>query len=329
MKYDLVTIGDMMRDIFVFPDVHEMEKPLSRNGEKFLLFEHGDKISISDVHRDIGGTAGNVAVGTAKLGLKTAILSTIGKDSDGQEIIDTLTKAHVDLSKVKIEREKKTSFSIIISYQAERSIMVFHSFKPADFELPKNLNTDWLFVSSLGDGYKKIYSDVTALAAEKNIKIALNPGSAQIADGLMAFGSLLRVAKILFINKEEGQKLAGISGVPNVRDIMNTLKKTGVEIVVLTDGKNGAYAATNDDFFKIGPYPGHRVEATGAGDAFTSAFMAGYIRGEKLFTCLQWGVTNSASVIEKVGAQAGLLSLTEIKDRVAHYRWPASTMRFS
>lgn len=329
MKYDLVTIGDVMRDIFVFPDVDEMEKPLNRNGEKFLLFEHGDKISISDVHRDIGGTAGNVAVGTSKLGLKTAILSTIGKDSDGQEIIDTLTKAHVDLSKVKIDREKKTSFSIIISYETERSIMVFHSFKPADFELPKNLNADWLFVGPLGDGYKPLYSRITALASEKNINIALNPGSAQIADGLTAFGSLLRVAKILFVNKEEGQKLAGIAGVANVRDIANSLKKTGVEIVVITDGKEGAYAVTNDDFFKIGPYPGHRKEATGAGDAFTSAFMAGYIKGEKIFTCLQWGVTNSASVIEKVGAQAGLLNLSDVKKRVATYRWPASTLRFS
>lgn len=329
MTYDLLTIGDVMRDIFVFPSVDEMEKPMTRDGEKFLLFEHGDKISLSDVQKSIGGTAGNVAVGVAKMGLKTSILSSIGRDSEGKEIIETLTRAKVDISKIKIDRDKKTSLSIIISFQGERSILVFHSFLPADFDLPKNLNTEWLFVGPMGKGYKPLYDKITAQACEKNINLAINPGSVQIEDGLEAYGAMLKIAKVLFVNKEEGQKLAGINGIANARDIMTVLKKTGVEIVVLTDGKEGAYAVTSDDFFKIGPYPGHRLEATGAGDAFTSAFMSGYLRGEKIFTCLQWGVTNSASVIEKVGAQEGLLNLTTVKHRVAEYRWPASTLRFS
>jgi sugar/nucleoside kinase (ribokinase family) len=339
MKYDLITIGDVMRDIFVFPALDEMEKPVNRSsvaqnvkhtpGDKFLLLELGDKIDITDIHHDIGGTAGNVAVGAAKMGLKTSVISMIGHDRDGDEIIQALGKNKVDTSHLIVSREKKTSFSIIISVEAERSILVFHSFKPADIELPKNLNTDWIFVGPLGKDYKSFYTKMTALAAEKNINIALNPGSVQLNDGLAAFGGLLRVTKILFVNKEEGQKLAGISGVANIRDITTVLKKTGVPIIVITDGKEGAYAATEDDFFKIGPYPGHRVEATGAGDAFTSAFMAGYLHGEKLFTCLQYGVTNSASVIEKVGAQAGLLDLVKVKRQIATYRWPASTLRFS
>ena len=336
MNYDLITIGVVMKDIFVFPAEDEMEKPINRSaierpvhGEKFLLFEFGDKISVTDIHHDIGGTACNVAVGLAKLGLKTSVISTIGRDNEGQEILQSLKKSKVDTSKLVISKDKKTSFSIVISYQGERSILVFHSFKPEDIVLPANLNTDWIFVGPLGEGYKSFYTKITALAAEKNINIALNPGSVQIKDGLNVLGGLLRVTKVLFVNKEEGQQLAGISGVANIREIITVLKKTGVPIVVVTDGGKGAYAATNDDFFKIGPYPGQRVEATGAGDSFTSAFMAGYLRGEKLFTCLQYGVTNSASVVGKVGAQEGLLNLTTIKHRVATYRWPAETLRFS
>lgn len=328
MKYDLVTIGDVMRDVFVFPSISEMEKPLKRDGEKFLLFEHGDKISISSSAQSVGGTAGNVAVGGAKMGLKTSILSVIGKDNEGEEIISVLSKAKVDLSKLKIDRTKKTSFSIIISYEGERSILVYHSFHPIDFELPKNLNTNWLFVGPLGADYGLLYAKITALAAEKNINIALNPGSAQIKDGINAFGGLLRVAKIIFVNKEEAQELSGLKGVANIRDIMAVIKKTGVENVIVTDGKEGAYAQTADNFYKIGPYPGHRVDSTGAGDAFTSAFLGGFIRGEKIFTCLQYGVTNSASVIEKIGAQEGLQSLESIKKNVATYRWPSSTLRF-
>jgi len=339
VKYDLITIGDVTRDIFVFPSDKEMEKPISRSsivnkaihtpGDKFLLFELGEKVSLSDVYQGVGGTAGNVAIGVSKMGLKTGILSLVGRDHNGDEITKTLEKAKVNTSNLLISKDKKTSLSVIISVGGERSILVYHSFRPEEMDIPKNIETDWMFVGPLGQDYKNFYTKLTSLAAEKNIKIALNPGSAQIKDGLLAFGALLRVSKVLFVNKEEGQELAGIQGVANIRDIANALKKSGVELVVITDGKEGAYAVTKDDFFKIGPYPGHRVESTGAGDAFTSAFMAGYIKGEKLFTCLQYGVTNSASVIEKIGAQEGLLKMAEVKNRVATYRWPASTMKFS
>lgn len=335
--YDIVTIGDAMKDIFVFPAAEEMEKPVtgaalhhSDKNERFLLFGYGEKITISDIHYDIGGSACNVAAGLAKLSLKTGIISKVGQDSEGKEIIERLKKAKVDINLIETDSEKKTSFSVIISYKGERSILVFHSFTPTDFEIPKKLETKWLYTGPLGENYKSLYGQITALAAEKNVNIAVNPGAVQIHDGVLAMAGLLRVAKILFINKEEGQKLAEISGTANVKDIVRTLKKTGVETIVITDGQNGAYAARGEDeFFKVGVYPGERIEATGAGDSFASAFLAAQIQGLDLYNSLKWGVVNSASVVGKVGAQDGLLSAAAIKKRIREYKWPASSLRFS
>lgn len=329
MKYQIVTIGDAMKDIFVFPSLDEMEKPIIKKNEKLLTFEFGEKISVSDSYQDIGGTACNVASGLAKMGVKSAIITTLGKDQEGQEVIERLKKNGVDTTLIKTNSKKKTSFSIIISYKGERSILVFHSFGPEDFVLPANLDTKWVYVGPLGKDYKHLYAKLVTMAAEKNIKIALNPGSIQIKDGLMAFGGLLQVAKVLFLNKEEAQDLAGLSGVATVREIFYALKKTGAETIVITDGKQGSYVSQGEKFFKIGVYPGHRLEATGAGDSFAAAFLAGLITGEELFTCLKWGVTNSASVIESYGAQQGLLNLAIIKKRVKEYKWPASTLQFS
>ncbi len=329
MKAQITTIGDAMKDIFVFPAMEEMEGLISKNHEKFLAFGYGDKITISDIHYDIGGTACNVAVGLAKLGLKTGIISTVGKDAEGAEIIQTLKKNGVDTSSVKINLHKKTSFSVIISYKGERSILVFHSFVPEDFQIPAKFDTDWLYVGPLGEGYRPLYSKIISLAAEKNLKIAFNPGAVQIHDGHMAFEGLLRVTKILFVNKEEGQKLAGITGVAKIDEIMRGLLKFGPEIVVVTDGGEGGYAGRAQEFFKVGSYPANRIEVTGAGDAFAVGFIVATIQGEELFTCLKWGVTNAASVIEKYGAQQGLLGLQALKRRVKEYKWPASTLRFS
>jgi len=329
VKTQVVTIGDAMKDIFIFPDTTEMEKPISKNHEKFLTLGYGEKITVSDSYQDVGGTACNVAVGLAKMGIETALISAVGKDPEGKEIIDRLEKFNVGTDLLKENPKKKTSFSIIISYKGERSILVFHSFVPTDFKIPDDLDADWIYVGPLGENYRHLYSKLIPLASEKNIKIALNPGAVQIHDGLRAFGGLLQVAKILFLNKEEGQILAGLTGVATVKEIVYVLKKTGVETIVITDGKEGAYATRGKEFFKIGTYPGHLLEATGAGDAFASAFLAGIINEQDLFECLKWGVTNSTSVIESYGAQQGLLNIATIKRRVKEYRWPASTLRFS
>lgn len=326
MVYNVITIGDVMKDIFVFPSAEEMEKSKDK---KFLLLGYGEKITISDIRYDIGGTAGNVAAGLAKLGLKTGIISAVGDDSEGREILARLKKAKADISLIKIDKTKKTSFSVIIASGGERSILVFHSFLPTDFTLPRDLSTDWVYAGPLGENYRSLYAQITSLAAEKNLNIAVNPGAVQINDGLMAFGGLLRVAKILFINKEEGQKLAGIGGVATVKDIVKALAKTGVETIVVTDGKEGASATRADEFYKVGIFPGERVEATGAGDAFAAAFLAAQIKGEDLYNSLKWGVVNSASVVGKIGAQEGLLSAATIKRRIREYQWPQSTLRFS
>jgi ribokinase len=329
VKTQVVTIGDAMKDIFIFPDTTEMEKPISKHHEKFLTLGYGEKITVADSYQDVGGTACNVAVGLAKMGIKTSLISAVGKDLEGKEIMERLEKFNVHTDLLKENPKKKTSFSIIISYRGERSILVFHSFVPADFNIPDNLDADWIYVGPLGENYRALFAKLIPLASEKNIKIAINPGAVQIHDGLLAFGGLLPVTKILFLNKEEAQILAGLTGVATVKEIVYVLKKTGAQTIVITCGKEGAYAAQGKEFFKIGIYPSHLLEATGAGDAFASSFLAGIINKEDLFTCLKWGVTNSASVIESYGAQQGLLNIATIKRRVKEYRWPASTLRFS
>jgi sugar/nucleoside kinase (ribokinase family) len=62
----------------------------------------------------------------------------------------------------------------------------------------------------------------------------------------------------------------------------------------------------------IYPDPKPPFERTGAGDAFTSTFVAAVIRGADIQGALLWAPINSMSVVQKVGAQAGLLTEREI-----------------
>lgn len=336
MHYDVITIGDAMKDIFVFPAIDEMKKPLdgkvlgpNEKNEKFLVLGYGDKLTITDTYEDIGGTAANVAAGLAKLNLKIGIISACGKDDFGEEVISKLKEMKVDTKLIKIYPSKRTSFSIIISYKGERSILVYHSFLPTNFEIPTDIDADWLYVGALGDDYQHLYAKITGLAAERNMKIALNPGAVQITDGLAAFSGLLRVIKILFLNKEEAMKLTGVNNLATVKQMAKELQKAGPEIVVITEGSNGASMLQGTEFLKIGAYPGHRVESTGAGDSFAAGYLSAKIAGQENFDCLKWGVTNAASVVGKYGAQQGLLTASTIKKRIKEYHFPADGLRFS
>lgn len=336
MKYDIVTIGDAMKDTFVFPSLMEMRKPIEGAcfdtkfaKEKFLVLGLGDKITITETYESLGGTACNVAVGLARLKIKTALISAMGQDDIGKEIKEKLNKEKIDISFLKTYLSRKTSFSIIISYKGERTILVCQNFEPNDFTIPKLIDTQWIYVGPLGNDYRTLYSKITGLAVEKNIKVAINPGTIQIHDGLSAFGALLSVADIIFLNREEAQTLMGLTGVTSVKELALTIRKTGVNKVVITDGQDGAYISYEDDFLKVGAYPGTRVESTGAGDSFAAGFFAAYLKKEPMLTCLKWGAANSASVVGKYGAQQGLLTFRAIEDKIKKYRWPAEDLRFS
>ncbi|MFA6492914.1 MAG: carbohydrate kinase family protein [Patescibacteria group bacterium] len=334
--YDIITIGDAMRDIFVFPELEDMEKPVTDEKisaedhfDKYLVFGLGDKINVSDVCFSNGGTATNVAVGMAKLGFKTKIISSVGGDSNGSEIIDNLEEKKVGTENLKVFKLRKSSFSVIVSYKGERTIFVYHSFKPEDFVLPKEFNSSWVFLGPMAKGYERIYNQITALVVKNNLKVAVNPGSVQINAGLESFGGLKELLEVIFLNREEAQRLSGLSGTPQIKDIAKAISLRGPKMVVITDGQEGAYVYTKETFLKVGIYPGARLDATGAGDSFSAGFLAGLMQGQPLQDCLKWGVVNSASVVGKIGAQEGLLSSSVIKRKVKEYRWPAAGLRFS
>lgn len=94
------------------------------------------------------------------------------------------------------------------------------------------------------------------------------------------------------------------------------LMKLGVKAVALTDGRKGAYSYSDEGFYYIEEYPGPRIEATGAGDAFTTAYIAALAHGLSHKDALRWGPMNAGSVVQQVGPQAGLLTKKEMQEQL-------------
>ncbi len=119
---------------------------------------------------------------------------------------------------------------------------------------------------------------------------------------------------MLACNLEEAQAISGLS-TQSVPKLMAGLHELGPKIVVITDGPKGSFASDGKQLWAmpIYPDPAPPLERTGAGDAYTSTFVAALVAGKDIPTAMAWGSINSMSVVQEIGAQAGLLTQDKIE----------------
>lgn len=325
---DVITIGGITYDIFIKTSPL---KTVKKDKGDMLCFDLGSKILASDVQFSPGGGAGNTSVGLDKLGLSVLPLGITGKDNIGGTVLNEFKKRKIGTSLIKKKSGLKTGLSVVLSSSdGERTIFMYRGandkLKIKD-EKSKVKNARWLFVSHLSGGSHECIKDLIEFIKENpKIKIAWNPGKTQLADNKWHIaGSMVRkfcrLVDVLIVNKEEAKRISQKSKVKSqkldIRYLGQSLKSLGSRIVVITDGRNGAYASSGSNYFKIPSYPAKRVSTLGAGDAFSSGFLASMIlNNEGIKLSLKWGVINGAGVIEKYGAQNGLLTRREIEKRV-------------
>ena len=116
----LLSIGDATVDVFMTPleseTVCEMDKK-----ECKICFSYGDKIPVRNLEFTIGGNAANNAVGASRLGVKDAIVLTLGGDTIGDLIIERLIRERVDTAYVSRQSASSSNYSTIINYSGERN----------------------------------------------------------------------------------------------------------------------------------------------------------------------------------------------------------------
>ena len=311
--YNILTIGDIKLDTFiVIPEGSVMctlQMPACQ-----LCLDYGKKIPVQDITSQIAGTASNVAISIAKMKLKSTIYSVMGLDETHAMALEFLKRNNVVTAHIKTEKDHPSSFAAVLNYKGETTQLVSHS--KMRYRLPKKLpTTQWMHISELGEDYEKLYKDVITECKKKKIKISLNPGTVQIIERKKELLDLLKVTEVLFVNMSEARQLLQVNEETEIHNIIVKLKQLGSNYVVITDGKNGAYAYDGFQLDYAPAYPAKFVEATGAGDAFSAGFLGALMHNEHHDEALRWGAINAASVVSYVGPTAGLLSHLEIKRR--------------
>lgn len=310
---ELLSIGDATIDVFMAPTESETMCRVDTK-ECFIAFSYGEKIPVKNLEFSIGGNAANNAVGVKRLGVKSGLVLTLGQDSVGQMIIERLRAEEVDLTYVIQQPATTSNYSTIITYMGERTIFTYHA--PKSYEFPVQLpSVPWVYLTSMGESYRPFYNHLVEwLLKNSQVKLAFNPGTWQIKDKNDGISKIMSLSHVIFVNREEAEKLTGFSGDSHgkEKELLEALSNLGPKVCIITDGGAGVYAFNRQVFLKCGILPVDAYERTGAGDAFGSGTLAALVEGKTLDEALLWGTVNSASVIGYTGSQRGLLKESDM-----------------
>lgn len=312
MSYDLITIGDIKLDTFVVLPEASIQCHL-KMPECQICIDYGKKIPVEMVDAEIAGSAPNVARGLARMGFATGVLSVMGPDGTRKLAYEVLKRERVTTRFIAVHKDAKSSYSVVLNYHGERTILAAHTDCP--YVLPASLPTKWLYLSELGKGYERLFAQVTRAVDRKHVALAFNPGAVQIAERKAGLFELIKRSAILFVNVEEAQALTGEASAEPHR-LCTALFSLGAKLVVVTNGKNGAYSFDGKETRHCPIFPGKFVEATGAGDSFATGFVGAILHQQSVVEALRWGSVNAASVVGFVGPSKGLLSHTQIRSRL-------------
>ena len=315
-KVEFLSIGDIVVDAFIkLQDAHVHCKLDTEACELCLSF--GDKVPYESLHViPAVGNSPNAAVAAGRLGLKTALLTNLGDDQHGKDCLAVLEKEKVDITFVKIEKEKTTNYHYVLWYDVDRTILIKH--QDYQREWPEELKEPpaWIYLSSLGENSLPFHSEIADyLKKYPAVKLAFQPGTFQIKFGTENLKDIYKRTEIFFCNLEEAQRILKIKN-EDVLVLSKGIAALGPKMVVISDGPKGAYLYLNGELWHNPIYPdiAPPYERTGAGDAFSSTFTAALALGKPPLEAFSWGPVNAMSVVQYIGAQEGLLSREKLEE---------------
>lgn len=315
MKYDFIGIGDTTTDAFIRLMDASVTCDIDRENCKICL-KFADKIPYEKVVViPAVGNSANAAVAAARLGLKSALVSSIGDDLEGKECLSVFSSENVGTEYISVNKGVRTNYHYVLWYENDRTILIKH--EKYNYALPDVDDPLWIYLSSLGESGASFHGVIEKyLESHPNVSLAFQPGTYQMAMGVEPLKGIYRRTKVFICNKEEAERILN-AGPTDIKILLRGIRSLGPKIVVITDGPLGAFAYDEENnMWKMPIYPDPKppFERTGAGDAFSSTFVVALALGMSAKDALMWAPINSMSVVQEIGARAGLLTQEKLKE---------------
>ncbi|MEE4915055.1 5-dehydro-2-deoxygluconokinase [Pseudomonas alliivorans] len=291
---------------------------LGRLGVDLYAQQVGARLEdVSSFAKYLGGSSANIAFGTARLGLKSAMLSRVGDDHMGRFLVESLAREGCDVSAIKRDPERLTAMVLLGLKDRETFPLVFYRENCADMALRAEdideaqiASSKALLITGTHFSTDQVFkASIQALDyAEKHqvhrvLDIDYRPvlwGLAGKADGETRFVADQNVTQHvqrilprfdLIVGTEEEFLIAG--GATDLLSALRTVREHTAATLVVKLGPQGCtviHGAIPARLEDGAIYPGVRVEVLnvlGAGDAFMSGFLSGWLKDASDERCCQ------------------------------------------
>ncbi|KER70017.1 5-dehydro-2-deoxygluconokinase [Burkholderia cepacia] len=309
-KFDLICVGRLAVDLYAQQIGARLE-------------------DVTSFSRYLGGSSANIAFGCARLGLKSAMLSRVGNDHMGRFLVDALEREGCDTSHVVVDSQRLTGLVLLGLKDRDTFPLIFHRENCADMALDAT-DFDEAFVASsralliTGTHFS---TEQVHRASMRALEFARRNGVRTIldidyrpvlwgltgkADGetrFIADGSVsthlrgILPSFDLIVGTEEEFRIAG--GRDDLLDALRAVREVTSATLVVKLGPLGCTVLE-------GPIPetldrselhrGVQVEVLnvlGAGDAFLSGFLSGWLRDADITTCCRYANACGALVVSR------------------------------
>ncbi len=229
-----------------------------------------------------GGPAVHASLIAASLGAKTYALSKVGTDF-GRSRMKWLVQMAIDTRLLKVSRTPTTRFEIRY-WKEKRSLrLVSKCENISQFDLPKGLRIRSLHIGPVID---EIPEAAAKSLASRSMVTSLDPQgylrrvarSGQVVARSWLDKVLLRRIDVLRGSSDELRMMGGISS----KNALRRLKRLGPSVCILTRSSDGSDLLHDRRIFRIPAFkPETVVDPTGAGDAFSGAFLTEYVRSKE------------------------------------------------
>ena len=291
----------------------------------------------------IGGSPTNIACGTSRLGLRSAVITGVGDEHMGRFIIEQLQREGVETSGVKIDPDRLTALVLLGIRDEEQFPLIFYRENCADMGLCEN-DIDPDFIRSaravVATGTHLSNPQVEAatikalkIARDEGLQTALDIdyrpnlwGVAGHGDGESRFVESAAVTKKLqstlhlfdlIVGTEEEFHIAG--GSTNTIEALRAVRGVSAATLVCKRGAAGAVAFTGDipdslDEGEAGPgFPIEVFNVLGAGDGFMSGLLKGWLDGEAWPVALKYANACGAFAVSRHGCTPAYPSWEELQ----------------
>lgn len=298
--YDLIAIGDVTVDI-----VFKSDEITPKKGRFDLAV--GGKYGSDFFYEGVGGGGANVAIGASNNGLNTGVLAKIGRNSFKQIILQKLLKKMVSTEFLIEDSDFINISSILLAPSGEKTVIHYASpnetLSISDAMMIHLLKGHAFYMGNLPDiSLAQKISLITKLKKHDK-RIYINFGKVDVEKKISDLKPLLDAADVLIMNKYEYALLIK-SDVKKVDLKKNCATKIAFDekILVITDGPDGSYAYDQGEICHQSAFKASIKDTTGAGDAFSAAFIAAHLKEQSVQESLRLASMYASKVIEKVGA---------------------------